>query len=316
MRLSFTFLLLFSFCGLMLGQQDEQYTQFMYNKMAFNAAYAGSGDGTCITALGKAQWLGFEGAPETQLVTFNMPLLNKRIGIGASIYRQTIGITENLSAEAVYAYRIRMGRGTLSLGVQGSVRLLRANFSEVEATQSVDQDGAIPNNIQSKFIPNFGAGVYFKSNSFYMGVSIPRLLENNIDFADTGDIISTEVRHMYLMGGFTIELNELVQMQPQLLLKYVAGAPFDGDINTNFIFDERYTIGASYRLGGSRTSGIGESVSLLLGLQISDDLFFGASYDMTLSELRKYNSGSVEAILFYCIGGRSQGEEFISPRFF
>ncbi|MCI5081674.1 MAG: type IX secretion system membrane protein PorP/SprF [Saprospiraceae bacterium] len=315
MRVFFTLLILLS-ATMAYSQQDEQFTQFMYYKMGFNPAYAGSSDGACISMIGKSQWLGFEGAPQTQLLTFNMPLLNKRIGIGASIYRQTIGITENLSAEAVYSYRIRMGRGTLSLGVLGSVRMLRADFSQVDATQAITLDPSIPGSIQSKFVPNFGAGAYYKSNIFYIGFSVPRLLENNISLADTEEVLSTEVRHMYFMGGFTLELSELVEIQPQLLLKYVAGAPFDGDINTNFILDGTYTIGASYRLGGAINNGIGESVSLLLGIQITDDLFFGASYDMTLTELRQYNSGSIEGVLHYCIGGRSQGEEFISPRFF
>lgn len=299
-----------------LAQQEEHYTQFMYYKLGYNPAYAGSNDGACITALARSQWVGIEGAPQTQLASFHMPLLNKRIGIGGTVTRQTIGISEKYTVEAIYAYRIRWGRGTLAMGLQGSVRLLRTDFSMAESIQPKDLDQAIPVGIQSKFVPNFGAGVYYKSNSYFLGFSVPRILPSNIDLADSETIISKETLHMYLMGGVTFELSDGLDLQPQVLLKYVEGAPFDGDINASLIFDDRFTTGLSYRLGGSRESGLGESISLLLAIQLTDDILFGASYDATLSELRKYNSGTFEAVFNYCIGGRSEGDEFISPRFF
>jgi type IX secretion system PorP/SprF family membrane protein len=308
--------LLFISSAVLWGQQEEHYTQWMYYKMGLNPAYAGSTDAACITALARSQWVGIDGAPQTQLLTFNMPLLNQRIGVGGTVMRQTIGITEKYTAEAVYSYRIRWGRGTLAMGVQGSVRLLRSDFSQVEAIQPKDLDQAIPVGIQSKFVPNFGAGLYYKSNSFYVGFSVPRILQTNIDLADTELTISREVLHMYLMGGITFELSETVDLQPQVLLKYVDGAPFDGDVNANLIFNDKFTTGISYRLGGSQRSGIGESISLLLAIQLTDDILFGASYDATLSELRNYNNGTFEAVFNYCIGGRSEGDEFISPRFF
>lgn len=298
------------------AQQEEQYTQWMYYKMGLNPAYAGSSDAACITAIARSQWVGLEGAPETQLLTFNMPLLNQRIGVGGSILRQTIGISEKYTAEAVYSYRIRWGRGTLAMGVQGSVRLLRTDYSEAESIQPQDLDQAIPVGVQSKFVPNFGAGLYYKSNSFFIGFSVPRILQSNIDLADSELVISREALHMYLMGGITFALGESIDFQPQLLLKYVDGAPFDGDINASFIFNDKFTTGISYRLGGARNSGIGESLSLILAVQLTDDILFGASYDATLSDLRQYNSGSFEAVFNYCIGGKSEGDEFISPRFF
>lgn len=311
-----TLLLLLSCSCVAWSQQEDQFTQFMYHKMGFNPAYAGSNETPCISILARNQWLGLEGAPETQLLTFNMPLSNQRIGIGATISRHTIGITERFTADAVYSYRIRMGRGTLGIGVQGSVRLLRSNFLKAEATQPVGTDQAIPVGIQSKYVPNFGAGIYYGSKRFFFGVSVPRLLQNNIDLADGGGVLSKEVSHLYIMGGILFDISETVQLQPQLLLKYVKGAPFDGDANFNFIFSEKFTAGLSYRLGGSKKSGIGESLSLVFGAQITDDILFGLSYDYTLSELRNYNSGSVEGMLRYSIGGRSKGEDFVNPRFF
>ncbi len=311
------FSLLFScLCLLGFSQQEEQYTQFMYFKPGYNPGAAGSNDAPCFSLIARNQWIGLEGAPQAQLLSFNMPVFNKRVGIGANIIRQTIGITEKYSAETLYSYRIPVGRGILGMGLQASVRFIRMNFSRAESIQPSAQDDAIPGDIQSKYVPNFGAGLYYSNQRYYVGLSVPRLLENNIDLADSDETISTEVRHIYAMAGILIDLNDFVQMQPQVLLKYVPGAPFDGDANLNFIFAEKFTTGISYRLGGSKRSGIGESVSAVLGIQLSESILFGLSYDFTLSELKNYNSGTVEGVFRYCIGGRSQGNEYVSPRFF
>ncbi len=314
------FYILLLFCGLSVAlpaQQEEQYTQFMYYKLGLNPGYAGSQDGAVISLLARQQWAGLEGAPQTQLVTFNMPLFNRKVGVGGTIARHTIGFFERYTAEAIYAYRLRIGRGALAIGVQGSVRFLRANFNKAVATQPVSVDGAIPGDYQSKYVPNFGAGLYYSDHQFFLGISAPRLLTNNIDLADEEGVLSREVTHIYAMGGLVFGLSDKVKLQPQVLLKYVKGAPFDADANVNFIFNDRFTLGASYRLGGSKRSGIGESISGLAGFQINENLFFGVAYDATLSELRRYNSGTFEGVLRINVGGRSdEGGIIITPRFF
>lgn len=313
--ISITIFLLIS--NFVLGQQEQQYTQWMLYKLGINPAYAGANDAPCISTLVRSQWIGVDGAPQTQLVTFSMPLLNKRIGLGASVLRNTIGITENYTVEADYAYRLRLGRGFLALGLSGSVRLFRNDFSEVRATEPKESDGSIPVGLQSRYIPNFGAGIYYNSANFFFGVSAPRLLENDIDLADMDDgTISKEIRHIYAMGGFIIPINDNIKLQPQVLMKYVSGAPFDADINFNFIFMDKFTAGLSYRIGGSKRSGAGESASLLFAAQVTESILFGLSYDANLSDFRNYNSGSIEGTVRYCIGGKSQGEEFTNPRFF
>lgn len=302
--------------GGLWSQQQEHYTQFMYNKMYFNPAFAGSNEAPCLTTLLRAQWLGIEGAPQSQVVSFNTPLFNQRVGAGITLLHESIGLTDWYTAEAAYAYRIRMGRGTLALGLSGSIRFLQADFNAASPIQPITDDQAIPMSMQSKYVPNFGAGLYYTSHKFYLGAAVPRLLETNIDLADTGETISREVPHAYLMGGFIVNFSEKVQFQPQWLLKYVSGAPFDADFNLNFIFADRFTTGVSYRLGGSENQGFGESLSLVFGVQISEPLFFGIAYDATISGLSDYNNGSMEGLIRYCFGGRSEGEEYISPRFF
>lgn len=298
------------------GQQEDQFTQFMYYKLGFNPAYAGSQDGATVTALIRNQWLGIKGAPETQLLTFNMPLFNSTVGVGASIQRHTIGATTRLTAETAYSYRIRLGRGTLGIGLQGSIRYIQVDYDQVDATQPKETDSAIPVGVQSRYVPNFGAGLYYSNNRFYIGLAVPRLLENSIDLADQGGTLSKEVQHLYGMGGLLFDAGDNLQIQPQLLLKYVKGAPFDADINVNLIFADAFTAGVSYRLGGSKRNGIGESLALIVGAQVSESFLLGVSYDLTLSELRDFNSGSVEGVIRYNIGGRSQGKEFVNPRFF
>lgn len=304
-----------AFAGFLSAQQDPQFTQFMYNKLAYNPGYAGSNEAACISALYRKQWIGLDGAPETALLSFNMPLQNNRVGVGGNIWYNTIGITETINAEAAYAYRANLGEGTLGLGVMASVRLMRANYNQVDPLQA--GDNSIPSGIQSKYVPNFGVGAYYNTNRFYIGLSAPRLLENNIDFSEENITLTREVRHLYLMSGLVFNLSETVKFQPQVLLKYVRNAPFDADVNGNLIIYDRYTVGLSYRIGGSKESGVGESVDLLLGAQVTDNLLFSLAYDITLSELRNYNSGTIEAMVRYCFGNiSSSGGDYLNPRFF
>lgn len=187
--------------------------------------------------------------------------------------------------------------------------------SRLTATQTITTDGAIPVGEQSKIVPNFGAGLYYHNHKFYVGVSAPRFLNNNIDFDDAGTIIGREVVHLYIMAGVLFDLSEKISLKPQILLKYAKNSPFDADLNLLAIFNKKYSAGLTYRLGGSSTSGAGESLDLMIAAQVLDNLLIGLSYDITLSELKDYNSGSLEVVLRYCFGS-SEGEDIINPRFF
>lgn len=317
MKKLFTLAILSMLAWSLMAQQDDQFTQFMYYKQGLNPGAAGSLPGLAFTGIVRSQWLGFEGAPETQGLSFSLPVLNNRVGVGANIVRQTIGVTENFTLEGAYAYRIRVPRGHLSLGLMASVRLIRTDYTQVEGTQPISQDNAIPVGLQSKYVPNFGAGIYYEAPHFYLGASIPRLLTSNIDLADAAGTISREVPHFYLMGGVLLNVGDNVKIQPQVLFKYVSSAPFDADANINLIFADRVTTGVSYRLGGSSRSGVGESAAFLLGIQLSEKLNFGLSYDITMSELRRYNNGTVEGVIRYFVGGKQKEDaEVVTPRFF
>lgn len=297
------------------GQQAPQNTQFMYYKMGYNPGYAGSNESTCIACLHRSQWLGLDGAPEFTALSFNMPLFNQKVGIGANLERYKVGLFESYTLDGVYSYRVRMGQGSLGMGLQASVRSLQGNFQMATATEDRTADQSIPIGQESKILANFGAGLYYSSPKFYVGISVPRFLKNNIDFADENNEISREVNHFNLMGGVTFELSESVKLQPQTLIRYVPDAPVDADANVNLIVNNRYIFGVTYRLGGNKESGVGESLDVLLAAQLTENLLFSMSYDFTLSGLKETTSGSIEASLHYCFG-KSEGEEYTNPRFF
>lgn len=288
----------------------------MNYKQGLNPAFAGSTENMTITALSRNQWLGLEGAPQTQVISLTAPVLNQRIGVGANIVRQSIGVTDFYTLDGMYAYRLKVPRGFLGIGIQASLRLLQADFSQLEGTQPISQDEAVPQGIQSKFVPNFGAGVYYDSPNFYLGFSIPRLLNTNIDLANDGGVIAKEVSHIYFMTGGIIPLSEGLGLQPQVLLKYVQGAPLDADFNCTILINDSFSAGLSYRLGGSQGSGFGEAVSLLAGIKLSPNFYLGLSYDATVSELRQYNSGTLEGLVRYTFGQKSGEEEVDNPRYF
>ncbi len=319
MRRFFGILLFVGFFGLSLsGQQEERYTQFMLNKLSINPGCAGSSEGISISSLVRSQWIGFEGAPETQLVSFSMPLWNDNLGLGANIVRQTIGVSSNYALETAYSYRIRAPRGYVHLGLQASARMIRTDFTRLQGTQPVDIDQAVPANIQSKLVPNFGAGIYYDAENFYFGLSVPRLLQSNIDLSDDEGVIAREVLHLYLMTGFLLRINDNMSLQPQALFRYVKSAPLEADINLNLLLMEKFSAGVSYRPGGARSGSLGESLAFLVGLQLSEKLLFGISYDVTLSELKSYTDGTVEGVLRFMFAGKSSGggKDVDSPRYF
>lgn len=299
------------------AQQDEQYTQFMFNKLWYNPAYAGSDGLPNLTLVARNQWIGLKGAPQSQALTFDLPLLNDRVGVGGNIVHNKIAVYEEMTVDGSYAYRLKLGQGIMGLGVQASVRFLRNDFTELEATQPVSSDGAIPVGIQSKFVPNFGMGFYYHTEAFYLGFSVPRLLNTNIDLADNSVEISREVQHFYLMGGVILGEKDF-KFLPQVLVKYTPTAPLDADLNLSFILLDKITIGGTYRLGGAKENPIGESIGLVFASEINESLLLGLSYDLTLTPLKEYQDGSVEVALRYTFGNRSAkiGTEYTNPRHF
>lgn len=300
------------------AQQEAQITQFMFNRLMYTPAYAGSAEGACISGLYRKQWIGLEGSPDMQLVSFHTPLFQRRVGLGVNLSRQAIGITRQLTAEMSYAYRIPLGNGYLSAGLSGSVRYFAEDYSDprIKGTQDIQFDPGVPQSQQSKYLPNFGAGIYYQAKDWYAGIGLPRMIEGDIDFgggAEEG--ISKEVRHYYALGGYRVHLSPSVDFHPQVLFKYVEGAPFDADIHLALELKDQFHAGVTYRLGGDSDLGAGESIDLVLGFKIQQRFLVSMGYDITLSKIRDYQNGTVEVMLGYCIAGPSP-KAIDNPRFF
>jgi len=291
--LSISFLALAFFAA---GQQEQMYTQFMFNKLAYNPGYAGSFVSPTLTALYRNQWMGLDGAPKVMGLSYTQPLLNNRVGIGGNISRQTIGINTNLTIDLAYSYRIQLKRGTLGVGLQASMRNIRQNWADARIIAIDLNDPGIPLDPKSKFVPNFGAGVYYNAYTerWYAGIALPRIVSNSIDFSEFGEVLSREVQHINAMGGIKFEATEDLEVTPQVLLRYAIGAPFDAEMNVSALLYKKFYGGLTYRVGGD-TNFAGESIDAALGFQVIDKLFFCFSYDIGLTRLRKYNNGSIEA---------------------
>lgn len=299
----------------LFGQQEQQYTQFMYQKLTLNPASAGTKGVPELNLSYRNQWMGFEGAPKTIGLGYQTTWLQKKVGLGLNVVRRTIGITDRLTLDGAYAYRVRMSRGMLGVGVQASVRHFRNNYldSRLKGTQAIADDEAIPKETMSKVVPNFGFGLYYNTQRAYVGFSIPRLVSNNIDFAQAGGVLSKEVPHFYLMGGYKIRLADGFELEPQVLFKYVKNAPLDGDVNATLTIQEKFLTGLTYRLGGGEVSSAGESIDVMAGFQANPKLFFGLSYDIGLTKLRKYHNGSIEAVARYYFAEPSETSGLVNP---
>jgi type IX secretion system PorP/SprF family membrane protein len=281
------------------GQQDPQYTQYMYNQNVLNPAYAGSKGVMSIGMLGRTQWVGVEGAPQTLTLSIHSPV-GRNVGLGFSVIHDEIGpaIEDNLYAD--FSYTIHTSEeGNLAFG-------LKAGFTFLNV-RSLDGQLADPslNEPVNKATPNFGAGVFYYKQKFYVGLSIPNFLETRHLESDNG-IVSTasEKMHYFLTSGYVFDVSEDVKLKPSAMVKAVIGAPVSVDLSVNALINEKFELGLSYRFD--------DSVSAILGLNISDDMRIGYAYDYTTSNFGQFNSGSHEIMLLFDFNRK----KFKSPRFF
>lgn len=298
------------------GQQQPLYTQFMFNKLALNPAFAGNNEFICLTAIHRNQWIGLEGSPSSQVISVNAPLKDQRLGIGLNLSRYSVGVTDVINIDGMYAYKIPMGPGVFSMGLQLSFRTFAIDFTDdrISTIDNIDIDPAVQQTKQSKQVYNVGTGFYYNTHNYYVGLSVPRLMNVDIDFDDQLSN-SEEVQHIYLMGGGSVQIADNMKLTPQALFRWVGNAPIDFDLNMSLTVDEKYTGGLTYRAGGDSES-VGESIDFLFSVQALPALTLGLAYDVSLSELRKYQSGSIELMAHYCIGQSDDASKFVNPRFY
>ncbi len=299
------------------AQQESLYTQFMFNKLAINPAFAGNENAYCLTGIVREHWMGFPGAPKVQALSVNFPKIAKdRVGLGLSISRNAIGVQQKLTIEGAYAYRIPFENGEFSMGISISGRQYNHDFTDpsLDLAQPFYQDAAISEGKYVKNIFNAGFGVYFNNDRFYIGAGLPRMLRASIDLGDSPET-SIEVRHLYVMSGYAFYLSPKVTFMPQFLLKAAENSPVQMDFNLGWRFNDRYFAAVTLREGGSSYV-IAESVDFLAGIQLTREFFMGLAYDLTFTPIRQYENGSIELMLNYCFGRRDRSSYIVSPRFF
>lgn len=294
-------LMVLSFAG--FAQQDAQYTQYMYNTINVNPAYAGSRGVLSVFGLHRTQWVGLDGAPVTNTFSINTPIENTRLGVGLSFVNDRIGPTVENKIAADVSYTIPTSETyKLSFGIKGSVNLFNFDRDKLSIYSQTD-----PNlqSISNELRPNVGAGLYLHSDKTYLGLSVPNFLETKV-YSDNDRAIYMERMHAYLIGGHVFDLSSSVKFKPAFLLKATQGAPLQLDLSGNFMFNEKFVLGAAWRWSAA--------VSAMAGFQATPGLYIGYGYDLETTKLANYNSGSHEIFLRFELNKRT--DRIISPRFF
>lgn len=295
------------------AQQDAQYTQYMFNTITVNPAYAGSRGQFSAAALYRAQWVGLEGSPETFTLNLHSPIRNSNLGYGVSVVKDDIGdgVVSETYLDAVISYTVDVSLdGKLSFGLKAGGNLLNLDFNGL---RNFDAEPVNVDNIENRFSPNVGVGIYYHTSKFYAGLSAPNLLrtqhfDNSQTNAGSVQFLSQERINFYLITGYVFDIGGNNKFKPALLTKAVGGAPLQIDLSTSFLFNDKFSVGAAYRWDAA--------VSAMAGFQITDQLMLGLAYDRETSELggTQFNDGSFEIFLRYELV--KTFNKLVSPRFF
>jgi type IX secretion system PorP/SprF family membrane protein len=287
------------------AQQDPAYSLFMYNGVAVNPAVAGSAETLSATALYRKQWAGIKGSPETQTLNVDAPCWNDKVGLGLSVINDKVGVVQNLNINVQYAYRIQFSAGTLSMGLQAGSNNYKANYTSVVTSSQNAMDNSFSEN-SNRMIFNFGAGVYYYSPKFYTGFSVPHVINQRLDgIQDKNGVQSHQYRHYFLTAGAVFDVSENVKVKPSTLIKVAEGAPLQVDINSNFWYDEKVSLGFSYRTN--------DSFSTLFQFQLNR-FRIGYAHDFIISSLSRYTGGNNEIMVRYELAKKNN--RILTPRYF
>jgi len=284
------------------AQQDAQYTQYMYNTMGINPAYAGSRGALSILGLHRAQWIGLDGAPRTQTFSAHTPIENSRIGLGLSFVNDKLGPVTEQYINIDVSYTIPVSEeGKLSFGTK-----IVGNFHKVDLVNGTTVLTVDPLQLNvNRFNPNIGAGVYYHTQKFYAGLSVPNFLAT--EHLDGVSLSKAKERmNYYAILGRVFEVSDKVKLKPSGLLKYVEGTPLQVDMSLNAMYNDRFRLGLAYRWSAA--------LSAMAGFQINQQLMIGYAYDWDTTGLGKFNSGSHEIFLRFELFNHR--DDLISPRFF
>ncbi len=292
------------------SQQLPQFTQYMFNTISINPAYAGSRQTLNITGLHRSQWVGIEGAPVTQTASIHSPLRNEKIGLGLSFINDQLGFENFSYVYGDFSYTIRTGEKTkLAFGMKAGVTFF--NLDQTLLNDPTIVDDPFFNEFSNRVVPNIGAGFYWHTNKWYIGLSAPRIL--NSDLNNTRDnvqaeFVALERINYFLTAGYVFDLSDVTKFKPSILARATNGAPASFDFTANFLFYEKFWLGAAYRIN-ERTEALGG----LADFQISKQMRIGYAYEYPLSDLNAFTSGTHEILLIFEV---FKSKRIKSPRYF
>ncbi len=293
------------FCLMLVGtsfaQQDPHFTQFFDNALFMNPAYAGSKEALSLTTVHREQWTGFDGRPKSSSLTAHTPLKYKSIGLGLGYVNDRLGpVSQNLCF-ADFSYTLRFKNKTkLAFGLKAGFNLLNIGMSELNTT--IPDDPHLMNNVRNKMNPNFGTGIYYHNPKWFIGFSVPKLVENSYDGSEN----NLEKRHYYTHLGGVIHLDDAWILRPIAQVKFTEGAPVSVDASIAGVYRDKFYIGALYRLDAA--------FGAFVQYQLNPQFKIGFASDFGTQEIRNYNDGTFEVVLTYDFIFQNSGVR--SPRYF
>lgn len=305
MRKIITILLLSLTAGA-FAQQDPLFSQYMFNKLAVNPAYAGSRDALTADVIYRYQWVHIPGAPKTLTASLHSAMYNPHIGLGLNVYSDLIGATVNQGALATFAYRIIFPDAKLSFGIQAGVKYTDILWSQVIPYDT--EDPLYRTQMKNNAVPDANFGIYYYSDHYYIGLSSKQLLQNQMSIVTVNgkNEYTKLLRHFYGMAGAALPVSDGVIFRPSILAKFVQNAPPQMDLNLSMLVEEKFLVGASYRTE--------KAISFMTEIFLSPEIRIGYAYDLWLNQLQAYNKGSHEVRLGFDLNVIRN--RMITPRYF
>lgn len=286
------------------AQQDPMFTQYMHNPVSINPAYAGSRGTMNVVAMHRQQWVGIDGSPKTLTLSLNSPFISYNVGIGLSLLYDQLGPTKQTGIYADYSYHLKVSHRTkLAFGLKGGLNMYDVNLLGLRGAEGDDHIAMY--GARKMYLPNFGVGTYLYSNRFYLGLSIPKLLQNTLSDSEN-TLINKEERHYFFATGVVLDVTENIKFKPSTTVRIVSGSPVSVELSAAVLLHDRLWLGGMYRNG--------DALGGMVKFDITNQISLGYSYDYTLSELRPFNQGTHEVYISYDFMHRNR--KTLSPRYF
>ncbi|WKK78925.2 PorP/SprF family type IX secretion system membrane protein [Marivirga arenosa] len=283
-------IILFTIASTAFSQQKSVLSQYRFNQLIINPAYAGHKNDLTVNLLHRNQWVNLEGAPVSNIASVHTGIKDKHSGFGLTFVDESIGVHKSMALFGVYSFSIEFQTGTLAAGIQGGFNQLNSNFQELNLQS---QNDVVFSTFQNSFNPNFGVGLFYSNKNGFIGLSSPYIVENRVLRTGSGLTNAQEARYYFLTGGYLFPINKDVIFYPSAMVRVQENAPIGFDINANAILQDILNVGLSYRSG--------DALSMMCSITVNENFTFGYAYDNTLSNIRNYTNDTHELMLIYRI---------------